>query len=259
MRTLGTCAAATIWSYGSSSDRDLRLPQVPFLRVRSMVTANVIPVLWLCGPSGVGKTTVGWEMYAQLVVAGIGAGYVDIDQLGIHYPEPASDPARHKLKARNLNALVAGFRAAGARCVVVSGVVDNARGPQIDDIARARLTVCRLRADSAQLQQRFVGCRKSVEGGEAVLREAEDLDASTFADVCIDTTGLSAHEVARHVSERTGGWPYPPVSSFSRAVTNPTGHAGSTDQGLILWLCGLTGVGNPTVGFRVYTKLFGRG
>jgi uncharacterized protein YhfF len=30
---------------------------------------------------------------------------VDIDQLGMCYPEPASDPGRHRMKARNLGAV----------------------------------------------------------------------------------------------------------------------------------------------------------
>lgn len=55
-----------------------------------------IPVLWLCGPVGVGKTTVGWEIYSQMIASGVEAAYLDIDQLGICYPEPASDPGRHR-------------------------------------------------------------------------------------------------------------------------------------------------------------------
>jgi hypothetical protein len=36
-------------------------------------------------------------------------GHVDIDQLSICYPEPASDPGRHRMKARNLHAVIASF------------------------------------------------------------------------------------------------------------------------------------------------------
>jgi hypothetical protein len=39
------------------------------------------------------------------------------------------------------------------------------------------------------------------------LREAEELDRSSFADVCVDTDGLTVAEVARVVRERCGGWP----------------------------------------------------
>lgn len=34
-------------------------------------------VLWLCGPSGVGKSSVGWEMFTQLSRMGVKAGFVD--------------------------------------------------------------------------------------------------------------------------------------------------------------------------------------
>ncbi len=63
---------------------------------------TAIPVLWLCGPPGVGKTAVGRAIYARLAGSGVRTAYVDIDQLGICYPPPVSDPQRHHLKARNL-------------------------------------------------------------------------------------------------------------------------------------------------------------
>ncbi|MDW6060029.1 hypothetical protein SAZ11_20960 [Streptomyces sp. FXJ1.4098] len=115
------------------------------------MSGEPIPVLWLCGPPGVGKTEVGWEIYTELGRAGVAAGYVDVDQLGICYPEPASDPGRHLMQARNVGAVVAGYRAAGARCVVVSGVVDTARGVHADRIPGAALTVCRLRVGQDEL------------------------------------------------------------------------------------------------------------
>ena len=80
------------------------------------VVSDPIPVLWLCGPPGVGKSTIGCEIFTQLSQAGVEAGYVDIDQLGMCYPVPVSDPGRHRMKARNLDAVVTNYRAAGARC-----------------------------------------------------------------------------------------------------------------------------------------------
>ncbi len=35
---------------------------------------------------------VGWEIFSQLTRAGIEAGHVNVDQPGMCYPEPASDP-----------------------------------------------------------------------------------------------------------------------------------------------------------------------
>jgi broad-specificity NMP kinase len=155
-----------------------------------LVRGAVFPVLWLCGPPGVGKTTVAWKMYSHLMQARIESGFVDIDQLGICYPEPAGDPGRHRMKARNIDAVVAGFRAACARCLIASGVVDPACGVHVDLIPQAAVTVCRLRADREVLRQRFTGRGGPAALVDEVLREADALDASTFADACVDTSGL---------------------------------------------------------------------
>lgn len=83
------------------------------------------PVLWVCGPPGVGKIAVAWEVYSELAHRGVGVGYVDIDQLGMCYSEPESDPGRFRMAAENLGAVVAGHRAAGDFgdvCVDTSGL-----------------------------------------------------------------------------------------------------------------------------------------
>ncbi len=197
----------------------------------------MFPVLWLCGPPGAGKTTVAWEIYSHLPRA----AFADIDQLGICYPEPADDPGRHRMKARNLSAVAARFHQAGARCLVVSGVLDA--------VPEFAPTVCRLRADPDVLRQRFLG-----RGGDpgmlaAVLREAEALDRSDFP--CVDTDGISVAEVALLVEGRTS-WPIrgsrPPV------VVEP-----ERPDGPVLWLCGLAGVGKSTVGFEVYQRILRSG
>ncbi|AIV32403.1 hypothetical protein NI25_01750 [Streptomyces sp. CCM_MD2014] len=229
----------------------------------------VFPVLWLCGPPGVGKTTVAWEMYSRLVRAGIASGFVDIDQLGICYPEPVGDPGRHRMKAHNVDAVVAGFRAAGARCLIVSGVVDAARGVHVDLMRQAAVTVCLLRADREVLRQRFTGRGGPAGLVEELLREADALDAATFADTCVDTSDLPVNEVARHVEERTGGWP---ASALGRScdvaepsvVTAAGGNSAlsQTEPSAelpVLWLCGVTGVGKSTVGFQVYQRVLGTG
>lgn len=232
-----------------------------------MITSDAIPVLWLCGPPGVGKTAVGWEIYSELVRSGIQTGYVDIDQLGMCYPETASDPGRHRIQTRNLNGVVAGYRVAGARCVVVSGVVDARHGVHRDELTRMTLTLCRLRADAEELTRRFVGRLGHDDGLAQVLQEAVDLDAGTVAEVCVDTSGLTVAEVAQRVRECVNGWPLlsdPPRSSAAaepvhgHAVTDGAG-AGVDLTGHALWLCGATGVGKSTVGFQVYLKVLGAG
>ncbi|NJP94069.1 AAA family ATPase [Nonomuraea sp. FMUSA5-5] len=208
----------------------------------------MIPVLWLCGPPGVGKTTVAWEIYSRLKRDGVAAAYVDIDQLGICYPEPSDDPGRHRMKARNLDAVAAGFQAAGARCLIVSGVLDPAHGVRPGQVPRTALTVCRLRAGREELRRRFTGRGGSADQIEDVLREADALDASDFADVTVDTDGLAPAEVARLVSERIGTWPGPseePVPELPQVTF---------DGDPVMWLCGTTAVGKSTAGFELFMR-----
>ena len=80
-------SGSTIWLPASrcSASTPKRHPQLAVNR--DSVVSDLIPVLWLCGPPGIGKSTVGWEIFTQLTQAGIEAGYVDIDQLGICIPK----------------------------------------------------------------------------------------------------------------------------------------------------------------------------
>ena len=220
------------------------------------MTSDPIPLLWLCGPSGVGKSTVGWQFFTQLTRTGIRIGYLDIDQLGMCYPAPASDPERHRIKAQNLGAVVATFQAAGTRCVIVSGVVDAVHGVRtyVDQLPQVALTVCRLRADHDVLAERLVSRGRRSDQLDAVLREADILDYSDFADTCVDTSGIPVSEVIRMVREQAGRWPALAEQTHlpnSQAPTTyfPTVHSA---PGSILWLCGTTGVGKSTVGWQIF-------
>ncbi len=179
-------------------------------------------------------------------------GYVDIDQLGMCYPGSASDPGRHRLKAQNLGAVVTNYRAAGARCVVVSGSVDPEHGPHVGLTPQAVLTVGRLRAGQDDLRQRLRGRGEETDLLDEALAEAQAMDASDFADWCVDTSGLPVAKVTALVRERIAGWP---------GLTGP-GHSGAGSgefvaadaDGSILLLCGPTGVGKSTIGFAVYVR-----
>jgi broad-specificity NMP kinase len=231
---------------------------------------GLLPVLWLCGPPGVGKTTVAWELFTQLIRRGIPTGYVDIDQLGMCYaaptpdewaPEPASDPGRHRMKTCNLDAAAANFQAAGARCVVVSGVVDAAHGVDVSLIPHAAATLCRLRCDWHELRQRLASRGRP---GDQVkldefLRYADASERDDLVDVCVDTTGRTTADVVRLVREQTGGWPIltgRTGSAVSDAADRSRPHGRTvTSPGEILWLCGPTAVGKSTVGWQIYEQV----
>jgi broad-specificity NMP kinase len=226
-----------------------------------------LPVLWLYGAPGVGKTTVTWELFVRLVRQGVPTGYVDIDQLGMCYapptprhraPEPADDPGRHRLKARTLDAVVANFADAGARCVVVPGVTDPVRGVETDLVPHAALTTCRLRVEPTDLRRRLAG-----RGGQAdqlseafaeALAEADALDRAFATDPCVDTTGLTVAEVVDRVRARSG-WPDLAAPVGTREKPSPRRQVPDPTPGDILWLCGPAAVGKSTVGWQVYQQV----
>ena len=194
-------------------------------------------------------------------------GFADIDQLGMCYPEPLADPGRHRMKAQNVGAVITSYRAAGARCVVVSGVVDPALGVHTDLLADTALTICRLQADHDELRRRLA--ERSWQPGEMdeVAAEAAALDASDFADGCVDTSGVPAADVVGYVRERCGDWMgqnrrsrAAPAAVARRSATAPADTAGkgfaevADAGGNILLLCGATGVGKSTIGFELYLR-----
>ncbi|MFD2415357.1 AAA family ATPase [Amycolatopsis pigmentata] len=212
-------------------------------------TALVIPVLWLCGPPGVGKTSVAWRIRARLRQGRVAAAYVDIDQLGMCYPERDSDRGRHRLKVRNLASVVANVAARGATCVVVSGVVDPVHRVAVPG---AVVTLCRLRADRDELVRRFrtrSGPEESVAG---VVADADEMDASTVADVCVDTTGQAVPEVVSAVMAAVDGW-YTVTGAVSPVpVLAPA-------DGPVLWVSGVPGVGTSMVGYTIFRRTLDAG
>ncbi|WP_146231566.1 P-loop NTPase family protein [Lentzea atacamensis] len=203
---------------------------------------TTLPVLWLRGAPGVGKTTVAWEVFERLAGRGLATGFVDIDQLGMCLPEPAGDPGRYRLKARALGAVTANFRDAGAQCLVVPGVTDPVRG--IEAVANAELTTCLLRADPTELARRITtrgGATNLIEA----LEHAETVDREPGLHV--DTTGLTVTEVADRVLAQTG-WPDPrePAPRPLRRYSDP---------GEVLLLCGPAAVGKSTVGWQVFQQV----
>ncbi|HTZ91491.1 MAG TPA: hypothetical protein VMB74_03780 [Streptosporangiaceae bacterium] len=238
---------------------------------------SLIPLLWLCGPAGVGKSTVSWQLFTELTQDGAHIAFADTDQLCMCYPAPPSDPGREYLKAQNLGAMIPNYRAAGARCVIVNGVVDPVAGIYRDLIPDAAVTVCRMRADRDELARRFISRHRSWRRPDDelenvltfTLAEADAMDASTFADVVVDTSGAPPPEVAARVRESCSDWP-----GFSAAQEGPDGAADSQRTGLsmpghyrsgaeadgnIVMICGPAGVGKSTIGFQLYMRYLSAG
>jgi len=190
------------------------------------VTRGSVPFLWLCGPVGVGKSVVGYEIFSKVCWSGIKAAFVDFDQVGLCYPVPADDPHNHRVKAGNLAVVWPVYRAAGARCLIAVGGVTSRADVQLyaGQVPDTDLTLCRLRATPERLTERVyrrgLGRGPVIPGpppaaskqvlaamADEAIREAGELDAADFADLCVDTDGHNVAQVARRVRAQAGGWP----------------------------------------------------
>ena len=154
-------------------------------------------VLWLLGPSGVGKSTVGWQVYRSLDRA----SYVDADQLGLCYPPAADDPENHGVKSSALGALWPEYKGSP---LVVSGFLNTlAEARQYTDrLHGADITLCRLRVGRAELRARFLGRGWLTDLVDGALDDADALERADFADFTVDTDGRAPADIAAEVRER---------------------------------------------------------
>jgi hypothetical protein len=225
-------------------------------RCRYHAAVQRIPVVWLSGPSGVGKSSVGFELFDQLSRDGAAAAYVDLDQVGLCYPPPADDPINHRVKARGLGAVWPGYRAAGVQCLFISGLVDDAEGVRgyADQIPGAALTVIRLRVDPAGLRERFARRGWLVHLTEESVQNAAALDRTDFADLVVDTAGLAVPQVAMRIRDAGLPGPLPP-----RQVAPLPSSTSAPDPVPVLWVCGPPAVGKSTVGFDLFLRVLADG
>ncbi|MER5264807.1 hypothetical protein ABTZ99_22290 [Actinosynnema sp. NPDC002837] len=154
-------------------------------------------VLWLLGPSGVGKSTVGWHVYRSLDRA----SYVDADQLGLCFPSSADDPENHVVKSSALGALWPEFQGSP---LVVSGFLNTVGEARLytDRLSGADVTLCRLRVNRAELRARFVGRGWLVEQADQALDDADALERADFADFTVDTDGRAPADIAAEIRTR---------------------------------------------------------
>jgi hypothetical protein len=183
-------------------------------------------VLLLCGPAGVGKSTIGFQLYLRCLRAGLTAAYIDLDQIGFLTPRSDGDPRNHKLKAQNLAGIWRTHHAAGARHLVMSGPIENQAvlHSYVAALPAAVITTCRLHAGPAELRRRIM---TRGEGGgwpqpgdplrgqpasylswvaEQAAADAQALDHTPLDALRIDIDGRVAGEAA-DLTAATAGWP----------------------------------------------------
>ena len=79
----------------------------------------VSEVVFIAGRSGAGKTSVGFEIHAQLSTAGVSHCLIDGDFLDMAYPPPWE----HDLAERNLTAMWENYRTLGYRRLIYTNTI----------------------------------------------------------------------------------------------------------------------------------------
>jgi len=218
-------------------------------------------VLWICGPAGVGKSTVSWRLYTELASSGRRVAFADSDQLCMCYPAPAGDPGRQHVKALNVGAMISNFGSAGAQCVIVNGVLSPA-GLETGLLPDARVTICRLRASVDSVERRFIARHGRRDDTGGLLQEVRDeirlMDDSSFAGACVDTTGVPAGDAPGLVRAACKDWP-----GFTGRLEEAAGQfpvqPGPAAGGRVALITGPAGVGKSTTGFRFYMQCLSAG
>lgn len=169
-----------------------------------------VEVLLLGGRSGVGKTTVGWEVSAWLQASGVAHCLIEGDNLDQAHPAPPDDPQRARLTERNLAALWANYAALGHHRLIYTNTVSVI---EPDLVARAvggtpRIIGVLLTADDRTARQRL-GSREIGSQLDAHVRRGAEMAhrlRDTAADwvVRIRTDSRPVTDVARAVIAVTG-------------------------------------------------------
>jgi len=160
--------------------------------------------LLITGAVGAGKTTVARAAAELLYDRGVPGAVIDLDAIAESWPRPAGDPFGVGLMLANLRAMWQNFRVAGARRLILAGVIESVddRTAHESALGGVPLVVCRLVAPVPTLQQRVRERETDASRDWHVARAAEltdILDAARVEDFAVDGNAGSPLEVARVV------------------------------------------------------------
>ena len=166
--------------------------------------------LLLNGTVGAGKTSVAAAVGDLLREREVPHAVIDLDALRQAWPAPPGDRFNTTMLLANLRAVSANVRAAGARSLVLAGVVETAA----DRAALTRavgvpLTVVRLTADLGLVRARLRARHHADPDGlrwhlDRSGELADLLAAAGVEDHVVDTTGASVPAVAARVLTLAG-------------------------------------------------------
>ena len=174
-------------------------------------------LLLITGPAGVGKSTLSWEISAQLAAAHVAHAVIETDELDRVFPRPHADeldriqPGTTDVSSINLAAIWSTYRALGHTRLIMSGVMlhlDFDKRWILCAIPEAQITVVRMLAAEplllARLAQREIGPGAD-EQAQRSLRQARRM-ANEDAEgiVVLPTDGKGPAELAKIALQKTG-------------------------------------------------------
>ncbi|MFG3211935.1 nucleoside/nucleotide kinase family protein [Streptomyces tendae] len=169
-------------------------------------------LLLIGGGSGVGKSTVGWEVSALLRRAETAHCLIEGDGMDQIHPPPDGDPHRTAITERNIAAVWANYAALGQRRLIYTNTVSILdEAPMIGRAMggdEVRVTCVLLTADEATVRQRLavretgsqlgVHIERSLRAGRRLAEEAP------VGTVRVPTDGRAVPDIAAQVVRLTG-------------------------------------------------------
>ncbi|MEZ5096351.1 MAG: hypothetical protein R2731_09665 [Nocardioides sp.] len=199
-------------------------------------------ILWLAGTAGAGKSVTAWEVFQKAP----GLAYVDIDQLGMLYPDRPDDEEAHRLKQEALRALAPQYLTAGAERLLVSGVVDPELAADPDaPLPPGTVDYCLLVADPDDLRRRILERGWEADDADRAVATQELLVVSGFAESVVHTQGRSVSEVSAAVPREASDSTAPGTRQSDPDVPRAGASTGS------VFITGPRAVGCSTVGFAL--------
>jgi len=168
------------------------------------MATNVIPLLVISGPVGVGKTTIGNEVSSVLERRGIAHTFIDMDALAQTYPRLPEDRFGEQLALRNLRDVWANCAAMGSKNLIVARVVETKQDVENIQFAApgSRPLVCQLHATRESLiervRKRELGAGRDRHETRA-LELAQSLRDKAPADFVVETDGQSILDIAKEI------------------------------------------------------------
>jgi adenylylsulfate kinase-like enzyme len=162
------------------------------------------------GTVGSGKTTVATALAESLRTDEISGAVIDLDWLGEFWPHPPGDRFNLAITLANLRDLAANVRAAGARVLIMAGVIETEeqRRRHADAVA-GPLDVVRLKTDLDLIRSRLHDRHdRDPAGLDWHLQRSGELDAildrAAIDDLVLDATELSPEQSAARIRAHFG-------------------------------------------------------